>query len=641
MGGTTVGAVALNRPRRARRRVLAIAALVAAAVLGVAAPASAHALLEGADPVAGSEIRTAPAAVSLSFSESVTVSADSVQVLDTAGRRVDRGDTHRGTSGSQVVVDLRAGLAKGTYVVSWRAISADSHPVAGAFTFGLGVSPDPTAASRVGDRAGSTVVGALDGIARFATEGGIALGLGGALFLLVLWPRGLARVAARRTVATGWAAIAAGAAGLLLLEGPYGAGLGLSAALRSSVLSQTLDTRYGKLTLLRLVLVLVAVPVLHSLMALDPPAAGAPAGPAGGRGRGTARISEDGRAVPRSRYEQVALGELILIGAVIAATVAGSGHAGTSSLAPLATASLSLHVLGVSVWLGGLVMLAGFALRSDAPELRRILPRWSLTAIGAVTVIVATGIFQSWREVRSWGALTGTTYGQLLLIKIGLVALMLAVGLASNRWVARRYRTVVLAAQDAPAARRAGDPDRAVGRGNSRAEAATAGGGGDGRGSGGGKIRFGRSGAADGVGALRLSVAIETVIALAVLIVTALLINAPPARSSYAPPFRRTVVTGPLKASIEVTPTRRGVERMTVLVTDGDGRPRTVEEVGGALTLPARGVGPLDVRFVPAATGEVIADAVPVPYGGRWTLTVTMRIDDFDQYSATVSYHVE
>ncbi|MGF7234909.1 MAG: copper resistance CopC family protein, partial [Frankia sp.] len=301
-----MGAVAQDRPRRVRRRIFVIAALVGAAIVGVAAPASAHALLQGATPVAGSEIRTAPASVTLSFSESVTVSPDSVQVLDTAGKRVDRGDTHRGTSGSQVVVDLRAGLPKGTYVVSWRAISADSHPVAGAFTFGLGVSPDPTAASRIGGRAGSTVVGVLDGVARFATEAGIALGLGGALFLLVLWPRGLARVAARRAVAAGWAALAAGAAGLLVLEGPYGAGLGLSAVPRWSELSQTLDTRYGKLTLLRLVLVLVAVPILYSLMALDPPAAAAKPGRSGaprdahGRGaHGTARVTEDGRAVPR------------------------------------------------------------------------------------------------------------------------------------------------------------------------------------------------------------------------------------------------------------------------------------------------------------------------------------------------------
>ncbi|MGF7235238.1 MAG: copper resistance protein CopC, partial [Frankia sp.] len=159
----------------------------------------------------------------------------------------------------------------------------------------------------------------------------------------------------------------------------------------------------------------------------------------------------------------------------------------------------------------------------------------------------------------------------------------------------------------------------------------------------GGSGRGGSEGSAsrDGVGALRLSVAIETVLAIAVLMVTALLVNAPPARSSYAPPFRATVATGPLKASIEVTPTRRGVERMTVRVVGADGRPRTLEEVGGQLSLPARGVGPLDVRFDPAATGVVIADAVPVPYGGRWTLTVTMRIDDFDQYSATVTYRVQ
>jgi copper transport protein len=612
------------------RRVLAVLALASGAVLAIAAPASAHALLEGANPVAGSSVSAAPNAVTLSYSESVTVSPDSVQVLNTAGQRVDRGDTHRGTSGSQVVVDLRPGLGKGTYVVSWRAISADSHPVAGAFTYGVGVSPDPTAASRIGGRAGSTVVGTLDGIARFATEGGIALGLGGALFLLVLWPRGLAQPGARRAVWTGWVALAVGALALLLLEGPYGAGLGVSAAFRSSLLSQTLDTRYGKLTLLRLVLVVVTVPVLHSLLARD-------LVPARARDEEAGREVETGEPPRRGRYENVALAELVLIGVVVAVTVAASGHAGTSSLAPLATVSLTLHVLAISVWLGGLVMLAGFTLRADGPELRRVVARWSLTAIGAVVVIVATGVFQSWREVASWGALGGTTYGQLLLVKLGLVAVMLCAGFAGNRWVARQHRTVVFATQDAPhrgaaaAAPLRPAPGAPGASGASDAPGASSASGASGRGA---------SSRGSGVGTLRLGVAIETVLAVGVLIVTALLVNAPPGRTSYAPPFHDTVVTGPLKAAIEVTPTRRGVERISVRVSGQDGKPRTVEEVGGQLSLPSRNVGPLDVRFVPAGPGLMIADAVPVPYGGRWKLTVTMRVDDFDQYSATVSYHV-
>lgn len=581
----------------AGRRLLAVAAMTLAALIGLALPASAHALLEETSPVAGGTVAAAPRTVTLTFDESVGVEPGSIEVFDPAGHRVDNGDSHHGAAGSEVVIDLHPGLPKGTYVVSWRAISADSHPVAGGFTFGVGVAPDPTAVGRFGHRAGSAVVGWADGIARFVTEAGVALAVGGGAFLLGLWPEGLRRRGPRLLLWGAVAAIAAGAVGLELLEGPYGAGLGPGAALRWSVLSQTLHSHYGHLVALRIILLALAVPLLRALPGREP-----------------------------SRLPRV---QLAVIALVVTVTVAGAGHASTGGGAWLATTSLTLHIAAASVWIGGITLLAAFLLRrDDAPLLARVMPRWSVVAATAVAVVVLTGSYQAWREIGPFAALTATSYGRLLLVKIGIFAAMVGCGWFANRWVAGRYRARVQAfsAPDAASGVVSGVVSDVASGVVSTAEPALPG-------------RAG-GGVGGGVGTLRRVVAAETTLAGAVLVVTALLINAQPGGTAYAPPVARTVATGPLTVRIRVDPTRRGAETMTVAVSDHQGRVQTVEQVTGTLTLPSQGIGPLTVPFTRTTPGHAAATAVQVPFPGRWQLAVNIQVDDFDEYSATLTYQV-
>jgi copper transport protein len=573
----------------AGRRLLAVAAMTVAALIGLALPASAHALLEESSPVAGGTVAVAPRTVTLTFDESVGVEPGSIEVFDPTGRRVDNGDSHHGAAGSDVVIDLHPGLPKGTYVVSWRAVSADSHPVAGGFTFGIGVAPDPSAVGRFGHRAGSAVVGWADGIARFVTEAGVALAIGGGAFLLGLWPEGLRRRGPRRLLWGAVAATAAGALGLLLLEGPYGAGLGAGAAVRWPVLSQTLHSHYGHLVVLRLILLALAVPLLRALGARSSEAADA--------------------RLPRL--------ELAVIGLAVAVTVAGAGHAGTGGGAWLATTSLTLHIAAASIWIGGITLLAAFLLRrDDAPLLARIMPRWSTVAATSVAVVVLTGIYQAWREIGPFAALTATAYGRLLLVKIGLFAAMVGSGWFANRWVADRYRARVQAFTA---------PEPTTSPSDAPLDA---------------PVEPPLPARRAGVGALRRVVAAETTLAGAVLVVTALLINAQPGGTAYAPPVARTVATGPLTLRIRVDPTRRGAETMTVAVADHQGRVQTVEQVTGTLTLPSQGIGPLTVPFTRTTAGHAAATGVQVPFPGRWQLAINIQVDDFDEYSATLTYQV-
>jgi len=115
----------------------------------------------------------APTQVTLDFGEPVGVEAGAVRVFDDKLHRVDSGDPSG--AGARVGIGLRSGLRAGTYTVTWRVISADSHPVAGGFTFSIG-HPSKVIGTVRGESGGSRLVGQLLGAARFAGYAGLVLG---------------------------------------------------------------------------------------------------------------------------------------------------------------------------------------------------------------------------------------------------------------------------------------------------------------------------------------------------------------------------------------------------------------------------------------------------------------------------------
>ncbi|ONH26832.1 copper resistance protein CopC [Pseudofrankia asymbiotica] len=665
---------AAGRRRRRAGTLLALTLAAALAVVGGAAsPAWAHAILERATPAGGTAVATAPANVTLGFSEAVRSDANAIRVIDTHGTRVDTGGAHSGAHASEVTVALKPGLPKGTYLVSWRVVSADSHPIAGGYAFGIGEPPAAGAAAAASATPkGSALTGFTFGLARLVAFAGTALLLGAVFFLATLWPGGLRRRAPRLLIAGGWVAVFVGSVACLLLQGIYASGLGLSALARWDPLGATLGDRYGRLTLIRLLALLLALPLLRGLVS-SPADDATDSSPPAAAGR-------------PSRWVMAELGGLAV---AVAATTALVGHAGAGSWSWLAASSLTVHLLAMSIWLGGLAVLAaGFLDRRASPaatargqgesagwasavergsaggtdeeadlaaarayldeqgaeavpvpaarasELAAVLPRWSRTAMAAVAAIVVSGTYQTWREVGTLPALFDTDYGRLLLYKLWFVLAMLGIGYVSQRWVRRHYRPVALAmtAETDPvgrgvAHRRAagGDPDGAKG-----ADAPDAPDGDD----------SGREVTVGALAALRRGVIAEAVIAIAVLAVTAVLINRVPARSSYAPPFHTTTVAGPLTVDVRVSPTRIGLESVEITVRDPQGQPQRLVEASVTLSLPAAQVGPLDVPVVAGGTGVLVAQDAQVPLPGDWRMTVTLRINDFDQYSTTVTYRV-
>lgn len=115
-----------------------IAATLAAASIGLAGPALAHAKLVRSDPKAGAVVRSGPKSITLAFSERL-VPAFSKFTLSMPAHKMDVPvTTVVSPDGKRIVGTLPARLTAGAYRVSWTAASTDGHKMTGAVDFKVG-----------------------------------------------------------------------------------------------------------------------------------------------------------------------------------------------------------------------------------------------------------------------------------------------------------------------------------------------------------------------------------------------------------------------------------------------------------------------------------------------------------------------
>lgn len=115
----------------------AVFAIVLAAMLASPLPALAHAHLKTASPAADATVASAPADVALDFSEAIEPKFSAIEVEDAKGARVDKGDVHVAPDNAKhLVVGLKP-LEAGTYTVTWRVTSTDTHKTSGSFSFSV------------------------------------------------------------------------------------------------------------------------------------------------------------------------------------------------------------------------------------------------------------------------------------------------------------------------------------------------------------------------------------------------------------------------------------------------------------------------------------------------------------------------
>ncbi|QFZ78871.1 hypothetical protein GFH48_21065 [Streptomyces fagopyri] len=689
------------------RTLLLLFLAVTGAVLAGAAPVSAHAALTGSNPQQGAVVTQAPDQVALTFSEKVAMSDGAVRVLDPKGKRVDTGKPFE-TGGTTYGVKLHAGLPDGTFTVTYQVVSADSHPVSGAFTFSIG-APSQTSVALSDTAVGGGVVGTLYGIGRYVSYAGFILLVGGAAFVLLCWQRGAGVRAVQRLVVSGWLALTGATLALLLLRGSYVGSGRIGDIFDLSLLAEVLQTKSGAALVSRLLLLAAAALFIAVLFgayarpgdaeATAEDAVGATADGAGasddstmtdgtatstadtdtdtdtdtddradgaGRSRGAGRSVRVGRTqgaegvagaevVADADRKDLTFG-LAIGGAVVAAGLAASWamaeHASTGIQADLAMPVDVLHLLAVAVWLGGLSTLLVVLFRAPAGEQieAAAVRRFSRVAFGGVTVLAATGLYQSWRQVGSWSALTGTSYGRLLLVKVALVAVLVGIGWISRRWTAQLSEAPAVAprlveqraAEKEPAtvAAGSGDARRAAQLARQRTAVAT--------------TRQKRVRDADPVRTgLRRSVLAEAGVAIVLLAVTTVLTSTEPGRTEEEAKGATAAASqrsGPLslkipfdtggedgKGTVEVTldPARVGANEMHVFVVRPNGKAFDVPEVKVAFTLEAKKIGPLPVTPDRIATGHWSAVGVQIPMAGDWKIAVTVRTSDIDQ--ATVN----
>ncbi|MFE4513267.1 copper resistance protein CopC [Kitasatospora sp. NPDC056783] len=651
--------------------VFAVLGALLALMLAGAGPASAHATLDSTDPRQNSVVATAPQAVTLTFSESVSLSGDSVRVLDPAGKPVDTGDpAHADGKGNTARVGLKGGLANGTYTVAWRAVSDDSHPVGGAFTFSIGAPSDTSvSATALQGAKADGLVAALYGTGRTVAYAAFALLVGVAAFVLVCWPAGTARRRVQRLLMTGWTALLVSTVAVLMLRGPYERGSGIGQAFDLSLVRATLDERIGTALAARLLLLAasgVFLSLLVGQLGQPPKPLPAAAEPDGDDAEAVELRELERRAATRPQREvRLGLGVAGLVLAVaLSATWVGADHASVGIQVWLALPLGVLHLIAMALWLGGLAALL-VALREGVGA--GVVDRFSKIAFGSVAVLAVTGVYQSWRGLGGWGALTGTEYGRLLLVKSGCVLVMLGVAWMSRAWLAKLRSTPAEAAEVEPAeaapvelpepvavAAHGEDPVRRAQLERQRAALRSAG-----RDRGLTPTRAG----------LRRSVLVEALVAVAVLVVTTMLTNSPPGRvagevrAGAAAPVADGAAAAPrtepgrtvaLKLPYDTkgrTPNAKGTATVTLnpagtgpnevkLALDGvDGQPVDVPEVQLAFTLPDRDLGPLPVALTPEGVGRWSGTA-QLPLAGTWVVSVQIRSSDIDQTTPTQQFKI-
>jgi copper transport protein len=588
-------------------------AAVCLVALALPQSAAAHAELVSTTPERGAQVDAAPGQVAFRFNEPVEAGFGAVRVFDAEGDRVDEGELIRPGDGSEAVgVALRGDLPDGSYTATYRVVSADSHPIAGGFVFTVGhggAAPSATVAELIeeGDAGPATSIafGAVRALAYLA----IALAVGGVVFLGAVWLPGLRAASgaepdwasasqafaarfgrmAAVTVVLGVLTTAFG----IVLQGANAGGTSFWSALDPTVIGDVLGTRFGTVWGLRFLdWLLLGVALLAAVAGARLPVLR------------PASLGAAGLAATRLASARMLAALALLLGFLVVSPGL-SGHAGTTDPELVVMTSDTLHVLAMSVWMGGLVallvVLPAATRRVEAPDRTRLLAaclsRFSPLALACVIVLIGSGTFQSILYLEALGDLTDSAFGRAILVKIALILVLIGLGALNMR--RNRPQLERLAAEGAAP-------------------------GGAGR-------------------LLRRAVQAEVGLIVVVLGVTAALTSYPPPGAEAAGPFTTSSELGPAELEVTVDPADAGTNEIHLYLFDArDGSQYDrARELTVQLRLPDRDIGPLESRIDKAGPGHYVARRALIAPAGDWQLLVRARVSEFEEHRARVEVPVE
>lgn len=261
-------------------------------------------------------------------------------------------------------------------------------------------------------------------------------------------------------------------------------------------------------------------------------------------------------------------------------SLAASGHAATASPQWLTRPSLFLHGVAVAYWIGALAPLAAMAHRRD-DGLPRVLRRFSAVAVPLVGLLVLSGLTLSTIQLGSVRALIETDYGIILSIKLALILLLLALA-ALNRLVAT--------------------PAVVADHKNTRL--------------------------------LLGSVLTECVLVVGVLAVVAGWRFTPPPRASVVPvaaPLSVHIHTDAAMFQVLVSPGKVGANDFVLQLMTGDAALLPAKEATLILSLPERGIEPMERRATLGPDGYWHVRNVALPQPGRWRMQIEALVTDFQK----------
>lgn len=388
--------------RTARRPVFVTAAAVLGVVLLLAPQAEAHANYRSSDPGEGARLGVPPRNVSITFTEPPELRLSSVQVLDSSGRPHSRGPLRIAEGDPLTLIQGVARLPEAVYTVAWRVVSkADGHATAGAFAFGVGVSPLEAPPPPRIPVPKTPPLSPLEVAGRWFLVAGLVALLGATAVGLASFketPKGVRALA--------WAGWGSAAGGLVALGADQW-------AVADAGIATFAGTSVGR-------------------------AIGWRAAGLAGAGVGLALAGVRG---PRLRRAGAAVAVVAAAGAMFAEVAAG--HAAAAQSLRLAKVfSQWAHFVAVGVWIGGLAgLLVGIRGRADGRNAEAV-RRFSLTAGVALAIVAVTGTIRAVNEVGSWRSLVTSAYGRVVVAKVGLLCALAAFGAVN------RYRNVRRADRD-------------------------------------------------------------------------------------------------------------------------------------------------------------------------------------------------
>ncbi len=571
-----------------RFRPAAVLAVVLVALL-LPAAASAHAYLTKTFPSASATLDSPPKEVALTFDEAVEPRFAIISVTDKDAHQVTTGPVTRSPANPDTLtVPLQPNLPEGWYLVYWRAISVDGHPVQGAFTFAVGPNPGPAPQFVIPHIAETATTPQL-----VAARWAVFLTVMTAIGLLAL-RLAIARPAMRRVPGT---------------------------SLRSITVAFAVASTLGLVAIPIYLEESTAIDSLRSFFAVD---ALVPLWRTTAFGRGYVDLlicfalftaaAWIAVWVDRPEREHRSIAELLatigVVGAAAAVLVVpgASGHAAQTSPRGLAVALDWLHVGSGSIWLGGLVGLlvlwAATPAATRIPVLTVVVPRFSNVALVSVALLLGSGIWAAILKLPVLSALWTTSYGQVILVKAAILALAMLVASVNLLRTKPRLAAAGASPEAAPSAARL----------------------------------------------LRLAVSTEAVLVIGAVLAAALLSSlAPPSKylgeegsalAKVGPgPVAATVQQGPYTLKVLVKPNKAAAPNDFALQITKDGQPVTGADVTITFEMLDMEMGNQEYQLSETAPGVYSHPAPALVMVGHWGLSFNVTPKNGEPFSALVVDH--